>query len=781
MRIQNPDRTPRQGRRWRRLALAGATLLATGALVACGSDTGDGDGTSPRVGNYTAELASFDSCAQLEDYVIDLTTDTIAREAAYGGYGYAEAGGGRGAPTNDTGGELDAGGGGGETPTEFTTTNVQEEGVDEPDLMKTDGASMFVFRQGTLHILDAWPAEDARELARVEIGGYGENMFLVGDRVVTFTNVWQERVDDGREAPEPMPDDEGGATDTPDDFEEPTVPTEPFSGTLVTTIDVSDPSAPEIVQSFAIEGNFTNARLIDGQVYLVANSWVDVWSLGLYEALEGIEDPGWDWSEEITLEVLAEREAEVRRLIRPRIAEVVREAGASAFVPDIRTADGEVRDLFRCDEVMRPAAASGFGMLDVIAFDPATGAAPSGVGLFAEGWQVYASQEALYVAQDSRWWFWYDPTERVATTHIHKFVLGDGKPGYGGSGEVEGWLLNQFSMSEYEGFLRVATTDQANWGWGLPVAGGVDGGEATVSEGEAVPGTTDAEPDDASSTDEPSGGSDDEGSSGSMDKRIVSLDDSDEDANNVFVLQDTGDALEVVGGVTGIAPGEQIFAVRFVGDTGYIVTFEQTDPLFVVDLSSPIEPDVRGELHIPGFSTYLHPIGDGLLIGIGRDGDDDGRIFGLQLSLFDVSNPDDPRRIHSAVVTEREESYSWSEAAHDHHAFTWYGSRDLLAIPVTTESWGDDGYEHFSGIALYRVTRDGIEPAGRVSHAPMAHDAWCDRIGEEDIEACGWDDGWWTWMRRSAFFDDVLFAISDVGVTASPIDDPDAILSEVRF
>lgn len=786
MRIQNPETTPRRVCHWRRVALAGAALLTAGALGACGTDAGGDDDDRSRLGNYTAELASFDSCAQLEDYVIDLATDTLAREAAYGGYGYAEAGGDRGAPTNDTaGGELDAGGGGGETPDEFTTTNVQEEGVDEPDLMKTDGASMFVFRNGTLHILDAWPAEDARELARVEIGGYGEQMFLVDDRIVTFTNVWQERYDDGRERPEPMPDDEGGTdTGAPDEdgSEEPVVPTEPFAGTLVTTIDVSDPSAPEIVQSFAFEGSFTNARLIDGQVYIVGNSWIDVWELGLYEALEGLDDPGWDWSGEITLEDLEAREAEVRRLVRPLIEDVVREAGASALIPDIRTADGEVRDLFRCDEVMRPAAASGFGMLDVIAFDPATGAAPTGVGLFAQGWQVYASTEALYVAQDSRWWFWYDPTERVARTHIHKFVLGDGKPGYGGSGEVDGWLLNQFSMSEYEGFLRVATTDQAFWGWGVPVGEAVGGGTAEVSDGTVVEGSTGgtgAEPA-PDSSDSSSGGDDDEPSSGSMDKRIVSLDDSGEDANNVFVLQDTGDALEIVGGITGIAPGEQIFAARFMGDTGYIVTFEQTDPLFVVDLSSPDEPELRGELHIPGFSTYLHPIGDGLLIGIGRDGDDDGRIFGVQLSLFDVTNPDDPQRIHSAVVTDREDSYSWSEAAHDHHAFTWYGSRDLLAIPVTTESWGDDGYDHFSGIVLYRVTRDGIEPAGRVSHAPMAHDAWCDRIGAED-EDCGWDEGWWTWMRRSAFFDDVVFAISDVGVTASPIDDPDTILSEVRF
>jgi hypothetical protein len=330
-------------------------------------------------------------------------------------------------------------------------------------------------------------------------------------------------------------------------------------------------------------------------------------------------------------------------------------------------------------------------------------------------------------------------------------------------------------MSEHEGFLRVATTDETGWGWGGSVGTAVDGGDAVVSDG--VIETTEVEPVETEGT----SGTDDEPSGGASDKRILSLDDSDEDANNIFVLQDTGDALEVIGGITGIAPGEDIFAVRFMGDTGYIVTFEQTDPLFVIDLSTPTEPELRGELHIPGFSTYLHPIGDDLLIGIGRDGDDDGRIFGTQLSLFDVSNPDDPRRIHSAVVTDREDGYSWSEAAHDHHAFTWYGSRDLLAIPVTTESWGDEGYEHFSGIALFHITRDGITPAGRVSHAPMAHDAWCDRMGADDLESCGWDDGWWTWMRRSAFFDDVIFAISDVGVTASPIDDPDAVLSEVRF
>ena len=146
--------------------------------------------------------------------------------------------------------------------------------------------------------------------------------------------------------------------------------------------------------------------------------------------------------------------------------------------------------------------------------------------------------------------------------------------------------------------------------------------------------------------------------------------------SNVFVLNDK---FETVGKIENIAPGERIFAVRFMGDTGYAVTFEQVDPLFVLDLADPRNPKIVGELKIPGFSSYLHPVSDSLLLGIGRHGNDDGLLPGLKLSLFDVSDPKNPKEIHTLII----EGDAYSEAQDNHRAFMVYPEKDLFGIPVT--------------------------------------------------------------------------------------------------
>jgi len=146
-------------------------------------------------------------------------------------------------------------------------------------------------------------------------------------------------------------------------------------------------------------------------------------------------------------------------------------------------------------------------------------------------------------------------------------------------------------------------------------------------------------------------------------------------SSNVFVLNDK---LEVVGKIQNIAPKERIFAVRFMGDTGYVVTFEQTDPLFVLNLSDPKAPQITGELKIPGFSTYLHPVTDTLLIGIGQNGNDKGTLPGIKLSLFDVSDPKVPKEIDKLIM----EGNCSSEAMNNHRAFMTYPEKGLFGIPV---------------------------------------------------------------------------------------------------
>jgi hypothetical protein len=183
----------------------------------------------------------------------------------------------------------------------------------------------------------------------------------------------------------------------------------------------------------------------------------------------------------------------------------------------------------------------------------------------------------------------------------------------------------------------------------------------------------------------------------------------------VTVLTVDGDRLTQVGVVTGLGVGERIRGVRFVGDVGYVVTYRQTDPLYTVDLSDPTAPRVRGELAVLGYSAYLHPAGEGRLLGLGQDGTTSGQVTGLQLSLFDVSNLESPTRLDRTRLGE-----AWSDAESDHHAFTMAG--DLVLIPYN--SWtsvlakgsreGDVDMEgkyqnrFDAGVIAVRVNADGL-------------------------------------------------------------------------
>jgi uncharacterized secreted protein with C-terminal beta-propeller domain len=246
-------------------------------------------------------------------------------------------------------------------------------------------------------------------------------------------------------------------------------------------------------------------------------------------------------------------------------------------------------------------------------------------------------------------------------------------------------MLSQWSMSEHDGYLRVASTDTPEW-WDGP-----------------------------------------------------------ESESMVTVLTTAGDELRVVGSVDGLGRGERIYSVRFFGDLGYVVTFRQVDPLYVIDLSNPERPKVRGELKIPGYSAYLHPIGDDALLGVGQDADLDGRVRGLQASLFDIADPDDPSRIDRYTMENGHSEVEW-----DHHAFLHDPSTGLTVFPY--ERW-DEGKNERSptGALVLSVTEDGIREAGVISH---------DQGGAT----------WWMPIRRSLLIEGNLVTVSEAGVMLSDAD-----------
>ncbi len=254
------------------------------------------------------------------------------------------------------------------------------------------------------------------------------------------------------------------------------------------------------------------------------------------------------------------------------------------------------------------------------------------IAVLGAGENVYCNTESLYAVSTE-----YSGTTYAqeifgvtsADTQIYKFDIRDGDIKFVCKGSVEGRTLNQFSMDEHKGYLRIATTS-GSWGENL--------------------------------------------------------------VNQVYVLNDK---LEIVGTVKNIAKGETIKSVRFTGDTGYVVTFEQTDPLFVIDFSNPKKPVIKGELKIPGFSTYLHPVGENLVLGVGVDGDENGQNGGMKVSLFDVSDPTKPvecdKTTLGVVNTERYWSYIDSQAYYTHKALCWDNTEKIMYIPYGKQSTSTSG------------------------------------------------------------------------------------------
>ncbi|TDC70645.1 hypothetical protein E1200_04660 [Actinomadura sp. GC306] len=331
-----------------------------------------------------------------------------------------------------------------------------------------------------------------------------------------------------------------------------------------------------------------------------------------------------------------------------------------------------------CDRVSRPASYAGSTMLSVLTFDLAKGLGdPQAIGVTADGSTVYGNGKSLYVTATPPGASPWRPREKQSEerTDVYKFdVGGEGRPRYVASGSVKGFLHDQYAMSEHGGKLRMATTTGRFAG------------------------------DDRSSQ------------------------------SSVYVLEQAGSQLRQAGRIDGLGKGERIYSVRFLGTTGYVVTFREIDPLYVLDLADPRRPRLTGELKIPGYSAYLHPAEDGRLLGVGQDADRTGRTRGLQVSLFDVSG-EQPRRIDHHTLPG-----TTSQAEFEPHAFLYWPDSGLTVIPVNARDGGR------SEALAFKVTASSITRLGTVRHPPG------DRGGG---------------INRSLIIGDTLWTFSDTGTRAT--------------
>jgi hypothetical protein len=236
------------------------------------------------------------------------------------------------------------------------------------------------------------------------------------------------------------------------------------------------------------------------------------------------------------------------------------------------------------------------------------------------------------------------------------------------------------------------------------------------------------------------------------------------DSSTVYELHRSGDALREVGSVGGLGKGQRIYAVRFDAGNGYVVTFRQTDPLYTLDLRDPSHPKVTGSLEINGYSAYLHPLGNGRLIGVGQEADANGRVQGTQVSLFDVNDPAAPKRLAQFHV-----QYGHSAAEFDPHAFLYWPATGLLVIPMTSMvatvlpgATIDGGATGSGGAAVGKVAPGGPQPFApeRVAGAVALH------VTDGTITQLGTVSHGNNLISRSLVIDRTLWTVSQDGLGA---------------
>jgi hypothetical protein len=520
-------------------------------------------------------------------------------------------------------------------------TNVHEAGVDEPDQVKTDGNRIILTSNGTLFVVDAATRKVTSKLrlpagfeARSDLMLSGDRVLVLGQGIIGLNGVRKI-----------MP---GGFV--------------PSQEIRILQVDLGS-GTPKITGELSSAGGLVDARQVGSVVRVVVRTEPN------------ITFPERDWSRTKNWEKEEKAATAANKA-------VVRKAPLESWQPTFTVTTGgvEQRHQVPCEQISRPENSDQISMLSVLTVDLAKGISdPQPVSVVADGQTVYGTGNSLYVTGTpwergpEIWSRTFVP--KPLSTEIHKFdVSGSGRPRYVASGSVPGSLLNQYSLSEYGGNLRVAITADA-------VGGAGKGTDSTV-----------------------------------------------------YVLAPEGPRLTQIGKVGGLGRKEQIYSVRFVGPKGYVVTFRQVDPLYVLDLNDPKAPRVTGELKITGYSAYLHPAGDGRILGVGQEADAQGHRLGAQISLFDVSG--EPKRLSQLRLPR----FFDTQTEWDQHAFLYWPATGLTVIPMYTAGGRGEAL-------VLSVTAAGVRKIGTVVHPVV------DQMSSD--------------LDRALLIGDTLWTVSDSGLKAS--------------
>ena len=559
--------------------------------------------------------------------------------------------------------ESDAGGAGGTKS--YSETNVQVEGVDEADIVKTDGTYLYIVQGQSVRIVQAHPAADMKIMSTVDFTEEfftPQDLYIDGDRLIVIGNrfsyggpvIMEERMMAPSIWPGPYPY-------TPPKAE-------------VRIFDVSNRASPTLERKVALEGSMVSTRKIEDKLYLVVNQ-------------------PYRWDVPVPLKGATEEN------ILPQFEDS--EVGK------------DMMPVTRCDDVIiLPHIPSPQYLTVAVLETDNPDAEVKREVVLGSAENVFASVENLYIAS-TEWIYHWEKVgqESEEKTNLYRFALSDDGIDLQAQGSVPGHILNQFSMDEFGTNFRIATTQGQGW-------------DATMNPLR----------------------------------------------NNLFVLDRD---LKEMGSMRDIAPGEQIYSVRFIGDRAYMVTFRTIDPLFVIDTSDPRNPKILGKLKIPGYSDYLHPYDENHILGFGKEATEskDGNFAwyqGMKIALFDVSDVENPVELHKTVIGDRGTD---SPLLHNHKALLFEKERNLLSFPVSVYAITEEqklgepesawGSPVFQGAYVYDLTlANGFDLRGQITH-----------YDPDTFQKAG--DAWYGYgkdIERVVRIEDSLLAVSPAAITSSDLE-----------
>lgn len=616
---------------------------------------------------------------------------------------------------------------------DYSQTNVQVAGVDEPDIVKNDGKYIYAVNGNSVEILDAYPAEQMHNVSAIGFNESIQSIFVNGDKLVVFGNSYGPVYYRGVETAKITASTSAGASVAM-----------PCLGcgygnqnVVVYVYDISDRQDPKLEGNISVSGNFIAARMIGDYVYLVSNEYADLQApiLPLY-SVNGVEkqaaatdiyyppyqDNGYEFTSIYSINLNNNKVNSQTYLLGASSNVYVSENNIYlTYLKQLSYNDEQERMINEAimpilpDDMKEQAknimnsdkdAYVKYGEINDLVTSYSNSLAGSAKSEFDSSLKKALSDFQIKIARES---------ER---TVVNKIAIDNGDISYVGNGEVGGHLLNQFSMDEYNGNLRIATTLGQTW-------------------------------------------------QGSSVSQIAVLDKSLKQIDNV------GD----------IAPGESIYAVRFLGSRAYVVTFKSIDPFFVIDLSNPNNPKVLGYLKIPGYSDYLHPYDETHIIGIGKEANESidanlvhspGAIYytaigGVKISLFDVSDIEHPVENAKIVIGDRgSDSYALS----DHKAFLFDKEKGMLVIPIMVDELQNVSYLDYygnnrtyeqempvwQGAYVFNINENNITVRGRITH-----------FDNESNDTYKFYDYRYQ-IERSLFMDNALYTVSPSMIKVNDLD-----------